>query len=333
MEVGTFFVLSGFVLTAIAKPGERPVLFWRRRAAKILPNHVVAWVAAAILMAVLGISISWRSAIPNLFLIHAWFPQSDVFFSMDFVSWSLSCEAVFYLCFPLLYRWVTGIKPERLWWWVGGLVAGTWVIPFIADLLPTHPIFVTIPTWHVWLIEFFPPVQAMLFVIGMLMARIVQTGKWINFGLWPAVALMFGGYLLASNIAEPWGFVAATSGPTVLLVTAAACADMKGSRNIFNTRLFVKGGELSFAFYLIHWLVLNFGHIALGGAAKQWPTPEAVGLGIAAFAISWALAWVLCTYVEEPIMRRFARPRPKPTVAVAEPVGSGGGRPPASAEA
>ncbi|MGR6974186.1 acyltransferase family protein [Streptomyces cynarae] len=308
--VGFFFVLSGFILTLIAKPGEPARRFWRRRAVKVAPNHVVAWVIAAILMLWLGVSIRWQSAVPNLFLIHSWFPRSDTFFSMDFVSWSLSAEVFFYACFPLFRRAVMAIRPERLWWWAAGLVAATWVIPFVAELLPDKPMYFTIPTYRVWLIQMAPPVRALEFVLGMVMARIVMTGKWIRLPLWAAMTLLFGGYVLASNIAEPWSFVAATSGPIALVVAAGATADMEGTWSPFRSRAFVRGGELSFAFYLLHWMVLNFGHMALG-ATKTWGTAEAVGLGLFAFVLSWGLAWLLNRYVEEPLMRRFARPRAK----------------------
>jgi peptidoglycan/LPS O-acetylase OafA/YrhL len=320
MQVGFFFVLSGFILTLIAKPGEPARRFWRRRAVKVVPNHVVAWVIAAILMVWLGISIRWQSAVPNLFLIHSWFPRSDTFFSMDFVSWSLAAEAFFYLCFPLFLRAVVAVRPERLWWWAAGLVAGTWAVPFVAELLPAKPMYFTIPAYRVWFIQMAPPVRALDFVLGMVMARIVMTGKWIRLPLWAAMTLLFGGYLLASNIAEPWSFVAATSGPIALVVAAGATADIKGTWSPFRSRMFVRGGELAFAFYLLHWMVLNFGHVALG-TTKSWGTAEAVGLGVFAFALSWGLASLLNRGVEEPLMRRFARPRVKSApVAVPDPV-------------
>src|ERR1700724_2566259 len=39
-----FFVLSGLVLTWAARPEDRAVAFWRRRVARVVPNHVVVWV-------------------------------------------------------------------------------------------------------------------------------------------------------------------------------------------------------------------------------------------------------------------------------------------------
>ncbi|MFF5138951.1 acyltransferase family protein [Streptomyces sp. NPDC013157] len=331
MQVGFFFVLSGFILTMVAKPGEPLRRFYRRRTAKIYPNHVVAWALAAVTMLALGIPIAAHSAIPNLFLIHPWFPPMDITFSMDFVSWSMACEVVFYLCFPLLYKLVGRIRPQRLWWWAAGLAAAMWVVPFVAELLPDRPMFYTIPARHVWFIQMFPPVRALDFVLGMVMACIVLEEKWIRLGLYPALGLLFCGYLLASNVPEPWSFVAATGAPIALVVAAAATADMKGLSSPFRSRPVVRLGELSFAFYLVHWQILNFGHVALG-AKRQWSTPVAITLGVTAYVVSWCLAWVLHTLVEVPAMRRFGRPRPLPRPEPAAPdaalpVPDAGGRP------
>src|SRR5919205_2887395 len=52
--VAFFFMLSGFVLTWSDRPGDRPARFWRRRAVKVLPNHVVTWTAGLALMLLAG---------------------------------------------------------------------------------------------------------------------------------------------------------------------------------------------------------------------------------------------------------------------------------------
>ncbi len=46
--VSFFFVLSGFVLTWSARPGQRARTFWRRRVAKIYPNHLATFVLVAV---------------------------------------------------------------------------------------------------------------------------------------------------------------------------------------------------------------------------------------------------------------------------------------------
>src|SRR5207244_705333 len=51
LGVTFFFVLSGFILTWSARPTDTARAFWRRRAAKIIPSYVVAWVLAMVLVA------------------------------------------------------------------------------------------------------------------------------------------------------------------------------------------------------------------------------------------------------------------------------------------
>ena len=55
--VAFFFVLSGFVLTWVAKPTDTRTAFWRRRVAKIYPNHMVTWAI------VIGITLFWGDRI------------------------------------------------------------------------------------------------------------------------------------------------------------------------------------------------------------------------------------------------------------------------------
>src|SRR5690242_14192774 len=60
LGVGFFFVLSGFVLTWSARPGDTPKSFWRRRIVKIYPNYAVAWLLAMVLFAA-AYTPAWRA--------------------------------------------------------------------------------------------------------------------------------------------------------------------------------------------------------------------------------------------------------------------------------
>ncbi len=97
MGVEFFFVLSGFVLTWSARPDDTVPRFWRRRAAKIYPNHVVMWLVTIVLMLWAGQTVAAYAAIPNLLLVHSWFPQFEIFSSVNGPSWSLCCEVLFHL--------------------------------------------------------------------------------------------------------------------------------------------------------------------------------------------------------------------------------------------
>jgi peptidoglycan/LPS O-acetylase OafA/YrhL len=69
-------------------------------------------------------------------------------------------------------------------------------------------------------------------------------------------------------------------------------------------------GEISFAFYMWHNLVLTYGHQLLG-AGKSWSTPTAIAVVILLFAATVLLSWATFRFIEQPIMKRFAVSRRK----------------------
>jgi peptidoglycan/LPS O-acetylase OafA/YrhL len=107
-----FFVLSGFILT-YAYPsldGRGVQRFLVSRLARIVPLHL-----AALLLYVLLLPAWYRDSVSSAthgaglltaFLMQAWVPLYRVQTAFNGVSWSLSAECFFYLCFPfLLWRW------------------------------------------------------------------------------------------------------------------------------------------------------------------------------------------------------------------------------------
>jgi peptidoglycan/LPS O-acetylase OafA/YrhL len=61
-------------------------------------------------------------------------------------------------------------------------------------------------------------------------------------------------------------------------------------------------GDVSFAFYMVHWMVIMFSAPAIGSL----PTVGAIGVIVMWFGITLLLSWLLFARVERPIMRRFA---------------------------
>src|SRR6266496_2959700 len=61
-SVGSFFVLSGFVLTWSARPGDAARTFYRRRFFRIYPQHLLTFVVAALLIGlVVKFPLDWHS--------------------------------------------------------------------------------------------------------------------------------------------------------------------------------------------------------------------------------------------------------------------------------
>lgn len=319
--VSFFFILSGFVLTWSRNPKKDSTkAFWRRRFFKIYPNHLVTFIAAAFLLGLITKQVfNVRYAILNLLLLHSWFPQFPINNSFNDVTWSLSCEAFFYLCFPFLIRLIDRIRAERLWLWATGIAVVVLIIPLITWLLPSQnpePV-VFLSQTQFWFVYFLPPVRMLEFVFGIVMAKFVMSGRRLPLNLPAAVAFAIVMYAVAPLFPTPFPLIAIMLVPLGLLISAGAVADVQGRKTVFSRRAMVWLGEVSFAFYLWHRLVLVYGHQLL---AHSKPLGTAGGLGLLALLLGVALllSWGLFSLVERPIMARFARPRRR--IAVVPPV-------------
>ncbi|GGY12533.1 hypothetical protein GCM10010358_76170 [Streptomyces minutiscleroticus] len=308
-----FFILSGFVLTWSARKDDTPHAFWGRRLAKIYPNHVVTFVLALVLYA--SATATWERGLPNFLLLQAWIPRDDVFFSINNPSWSLSCELVFYLLFPVLHRWALRIRAERLWWWAAASAAAIVLLPLAAQLLPAGedfgPAHANSPLHghsinQMWFVYIFPPTRVLDFVLGILMARIVLTGRWIGLGVLPALALSAAAYATSLWVPFLFSLNAVVVAPFALLIAASAARDEQGRPTAVGSRAWVWLGEVSFAFYLVHQTLLSFTQERLGFRDAGSPV-EAVGVAVLVAVVSLALAWLLYAGVERPVMRTWSR--------------------------
>ncbi|AEW92456.1 MULTISPECIES: acyltransferase family protein [Streptomycetaceae] len=322
LGVSFFFVLSGFVLAWSAAPGDTARAFWRRRCAKVYPGHLLTAVAAFALLAATGGVFTVGQAVTNLLLIQSWFPQVTMFGSGNPVTWSLSCEVLFYLAFPLLWRGIRRIRPERLWWWAAAMVAVVALLPLVAEALPARPLVSmpdgTSPQWRFWLVYVLPAARLPEFVLGAVLARTVRARRWSPVGPLPATALLVLCYWGATRAPYLYSLTAVTIVPLALLIPAVARADVTGRAGVLGRPPLVRLGELSFALYLVHRLVLMYGHRLLG-AGRTWSTPAAVGLVLAFLAVSLLAAWVLYGVVERPATRRWGRRRPVPVTPARDP--------------
>ncbi|WP_411122198.1 acyltransferase family protein [Streptomyces sp. x-19] len=322
LGVSFFFVLSGFVLTWSARPTDTTTGFWRRRLLKIFPNHLVTFVVALVLLALIGTTVATKQTVVTLFLLHAWMPDSSYVEAANNVSWSLSVELLFYLSFPLLIKAVNKIRAGRLWYAAGISALLVVLMPVIAQhLLPGTPHYSFLPvSWtQIWFVYVFPAVRLLEFLLGMIMARILLTGRWINLPIVPAAVLTVVAYLVPIYVDHNplFNYAAFTIVPLALLIPAAAAADVQGRRTLVSTRPMVWLGEISFAFYLVHYLVLKFGHRAFGSqpnifgqpSGPAWSTPVALAFLLGCFAVSVVAAWALYAGVERPAMRRWSRPK------------------------
>ncbi len=112
--VSFFFVLSGFILTYVYRSFDSTAQVKRflvARIARIWPLHVITLIITLLffherychLAADPERSFHFYSILAcNFFMVHAWIPIKEYFFSFNAPSWSISTEFAFYLLFPFL---------------------------------------------------------------------------------------------------------------------------------------------------------------------------------------------------------------------------------------
>jgi len=307
--VTMFFVLSGFVLAWGHVPGQRPGAFWIRRVARVYPLHLVgvglALVAAATVLPEIA-SPGVAPVVANVFLVNGWVP--DWWQSGNPVSWSLVVEAFFYFCFPLLI-WLLARRSARV---IGAVVAvSTVLVAVVPAIAAASPIPMSAAST--------PLLRLPEFVIGMGIALLLKNSTWRPPHLSLSVALSVVGYaaFIAPSVpgTEIYPALAFTVLAFALLIASLAERDMQGRPTFLARRTWQELGTASFAFYVVHLLVI-------GVVASPWPGghphlhwPLAIALMTVAFAISLGLAWLLHRTVEVPLQRRIVRAFSKPAPA------------------
>jgi mycarose O-acyltransferase len=313
-----FFVLSGFVLTWSARPDDTAPAFWRRRFVKIYPTHLLTFLVAVFLVTVVsraalegaGETDNYGfSAVLNIFLVQSWDHHLGISSSWDGVAWSLSCEVLFYACFPVLLWLVDKIRPERLWLWTALSAISVISLPSFSKLLPAGvPFPQGYSDWQLWFVFHFPPTQMLIFIFGIFMAKLVLTGRRPPLSAGGAIALAVLAYFVCQVFPALYVFNAVTLIPLGLLIAAGAGADIDGQRTFLGSRPMVWLGNISFAFYMWHFLVLVYGHHWLG-TGTRWGTWTAVAVMFLLFAIVVVVSAASYTFFERPVMRRFATSR------------------------
>ncbi|MGW8399132.1 acyltransferase family protein [Streptomyces lydicus] len=308
--VSLFFVLSGYVLMHSARPNDTARAFWRRRAAKILPNHVLTWCVVLVALACAGTAAADAPGVvahlSALFLVNTWVPSRSFVSAGNPVSWSLAAEIFFYLLFPVLRPWVARLSRRGLLAGAAGALALVWGWPLLYETVvaPDGAFFT-----GYWCVYMLPLARLPEFVLGMMAARIRATGLRLpRLAVLPAALGVFSTLLVNSSfLPHVYMYAAATALPLVLLVHAVAELDLRGKPSLLRTRPLVLLGEISYALYLVHFLVLGVVYLCLTGLG--WSRLGAVLVGL---PCALGAAWLLYTGVERPCVRRFSAPRPAP---------------------
>jgi peptidoglycan/LPS O-acetylase OafA/YrhL len=284
--VSFFFILSGFVLAWSWRPGDRAPAFYRRRAARIYPAYAVAVVLGVAVAELISTGEDGSGVAAVATLTQAWVPDSDTYFAVLAPLWSLSAEAFFYLLFPLLILGLVRLDSRGRWILGLALVATSIAVAVIA-----HP--EGGPTTALWVVYIFPVTRLVEFALGAVIALAMRDGARSPVTLGPALLLALAAYLAAGWVPMQFMWVATTIVPFALLVAAAATADLEQAPSWLRSRPLVTLGAWSFAFYLLHMIVLHL-RFKYVDPTSMWVT--AVG----PLVVSLAAAALLYHLVERP---------------------------------
>lgn len=289
--VAFFFILSGFVLTWSTRPGSSVRTFWERRYARVYPSHFVMYLVAFLVPA-LAYPVNLGAAITNPLMIQAWFPQWEIVFGMNAVSWSLSCEAFFYLCAPFVisraHKWSDG----RLIAVLGGWFVLMTGVALAAGFNHTMDIYAYTN----------PLVRSGEFALGVLAAMLVLRGRVARVPISAALAALAAVWLLTNFRTLPQSTVdVCFDVPFLLLVVAGATTDIANRQGLLTQSFLIYAGQVSYCFYLVHELVILNGNRLWA----SWPrnTVEAIALTVGVLVVAFACAALLHHAVEKPAQR------------------------------
>lgn len=301
--VSFFFVLSGFVLTWSHKPDMTAGKFYLHRVARIWPLHLLTMVLAIWAPALPTSSgSSWLGAPFVATLTQAWIPVSPFLNAFNGVSWSLSCEAFFYLLFPFLFRNL-GHFPAKY----GPFV----LIPAAAAVLVVGLAALTSIPAADYLLGTMPLFRLGEFILGMCLARLMKAGWRPKFTATFAVGLL--AFLTVGLLAASL-FLNSMTGPIpvtfsnlvmipgfLAVIGACAAEDMAGKAGVFTSPVVVRLGQWSYALYLIHEVVLR----VMRPYADTRSGQEVFVLAALMVGISVMASGALHELVEKPIEKRL----------------------------
>jgi peptidoglycan/LPS O-acetylase OafA/YrhL len=241
--------------------------------------------------------------------------------------------------FTRLHRRVGRIPDQRLWRTAYLLVGAIIAIGIAATMLPGLTIPLAgkpVPFLGWYLVYVFPPIRLLEFVLGIVLARIVMTGRWRAVRASHALLLLAACYTASLFVSPLLGMCAFTVIPIALLIPALANMDLSNRRTFLSGRTMVRLGELSFALYMVHYIFIyatrqhTIVEAVLAGEPVPYGSlsvPAGIGVILLWLAAAMVAAWLLYVLVERPAMRRWgstwARARPaEPATREAPPVRS-----------
>jgi len=301
LSVGYFFILSGFVM--MIAYGDRQKInaadYFKNRVARIYPVYFIGilMVVAFTLIALREIP-SFYEIFLNIFAIQAWIPPKLM--SLNFPGWSLSVEFFFYFMFPFLFnhfyqkkKFLTIFIVVIVFW-----LASIW---FFNWGLKGNINMVNEKTTSNFL-NGFPVLHLNEFMIGNLAGiyfREKLQNAYRNYD--GAIFLIVIVFIILLKFQLPVnynnGFMAVIFVPFILFLSLNTGFITK----LFNHKLLIYLGEISYSIYILHYPVFIFTKwilekINIIGDLKVFCIYIVILLSVSAFSYS---------YIEAPLRKKI----------------------------
>ena len=250
-----FFVLSGFVISYANERWKGWKIYIAGRVARIYPPH---WIITFTLVLPIVIDLflengstrdAWLPLISNLALVQAWNSHRTYFASLNLVTWSLSVEMFFYICFILLRR----LKDKYIY--------AISILSYLVILISTIHFHQRWSFDLYWALYINPIARLPEFITGIAIYRLYKAHAlpklWLprfNFplllGAMLATLYLVGAHSkMGTSFKESLDYVVIPL-PFVALIIVALLDER--SNAFMHNKILILLGESSFALYLIH---------------------------------------------------------------------------------
>lgn len=283
--VSFFFVLSGFILSHVYSQRANVTYgtFIWSRFARLWPCHVATILILyytipehSMTFGGEGMFNKWVVLISNLTFTHSLFPYVAYNFSWNSVSWSISTEFFFYLFFPLLlinlkktwhYKLVLSIAPLVILYFLNillhiPLIAESIYVATITQIVYTNSFMrlfefcLGMSSWVAW--QNLSKRQLSFSIVSMLeITALILTILWMVTGYDYVVRYAQPALALIPDVFNQWlRTIGSAWIIAILLVSIASAKGLVG--RFLSIPIFVWLGEISFAVYMIHQILLKF---------------------------------------------------------------------------
>lgn len=259
LAVVLFFLLSGFILSYTYQGHIRQLWgkrrFWEARVARVWPLYLVSLLLSSVVNHTTPRPLA---AVATVLMVQAWNPfQTGMAGAWNFVCWTLSTEALFYLLFPYLQGWLE----DRSTVFQGAFLAVQLAIATVCKTsahaygYPELGFWAHLPLAVIHIPEFFIGVSLGNLYIAWRAAGGGNPNQQqllpFSTGVWTSMASLGCLFLLCHRPGFSTSFIALTFAALVF----GLAAESSPVQRFLSTRLLLVGGQISYGIYLLQWPV------------------------------------------------------------------------------